>query len=72
MFSKLQKKNENDKIYWTRNLDEMESIWFTFDKEHFFNLKEYPKCLTEEQKEIFDRENPDYAKFYLEHYRPKI
>ena len=43
MFSKLQKKNENDKIYWTRNLDEMESIWFTFDKEHFFNLKEYPK-----------------------------
>lgn len=50
----------------------MESIWFTFDKEHFFNLKEYPKCLTKEQKEIFDRENPEYAEFYLEHYRPKI
>lgn len=26
MWSTLAKKNENDKIYWTRNLDEMESV----------------------------------------------
>lgn len=37
MWSTLAKKNENDKIYWTRNLDEMESVKFTFDKERFFN-----------------------------------
>ena len=71
IFSELKKKNDNDKIYWTRNLEEMEEVYFTFDKVTFFNLKDYPKLLTKEQKEIFDKENPDYAEFYLRHYRPK-
>ena len=45
MWSTLAKKNENDKIYWTRNLDEMESVKFTFDKERFFNLNNIRNAL---------------------------
>ena len=45
MWSTLAKKNENDKIYWTRNLDEMESVKFTFDKERFFSLNNIRNAL---------------------------
>lgn len=45
MWSTLAKKNENDKIYWTKNLDEMESVKFTFDKERFFSLNKIRNAL---------------------------
>lgn len=60
-------KNEpTDKIWWLDNEDEKVGEWiFSFDKEKTFNMfEDYPHKLTEEQKEIFDRENPYWKDFF--------
>lgn len=60
-------KNEPDnKIYWVDNHNEVIGEWlFSFDKKTVFNMfRDYPHNLTKEQKEIFDRENPNWADFF--------
>lgn len=38
---------------------------FSFDKKTKFNLfADYPHNLTEQEKEIFDKENPEWADFF--------
>ena len=38
---------------------------FSFDKKHIFNMfRDYPQELTDEQKKIFDEENPYWADFF--------
>ena len=38
---------------------------FSFDKKTVFNLfQDYPHKLSKEQKELFDRENPDWRDFF--------
>lgn len=38
---------------------------FSFDKKTVFNMfADYPKALTPEQKQIFDKENPEWADFF--------
>lgn len=65
------KKKDSDKIWWVEYLDfdeegicipSMGPMRFTFDKKKIFTLKDYPNNLTKEQKEIFDKENPFWAK----------
>ena len=60
-------KNEpTDKIWWLDNASEKVGEWiFSFDKKETFNMfADYPHKLTEEQKKIFDEENPYWADFF--------
>lgn len=50
---------------WIRNPEQKGEFLFTFDGEQVFNLfHDYPYALTEEQKAIFDAENPYWAEFF--------
>ena len=60
-----EKHNESDTIWWVLHLEE-KGIWeFTFDQKTIFNMfADYPQELTQEQKQIFDNENPYWAEFF--------
>lgn len=60
------KNNDDDKIWWLDNRSEKKGEFiFSFDKKQKFNLfSDYPQKLTDEQKEIFDRENPFWADYF--------
>lgn len=59
------KENENDVIWWVDNPDEIGVLLFSFDKKTVYNLfADYPNKLPPEQKEIFDRENPNWAEYF--------
>lgn len=54
-----------DKIWWFRDLEKIGEIVFSFDKKTNYNLyRDYPYKLTKEQKELFDNENPFWAKYF--------
>lgn len=61
----LFKHKKRDKISWVDN-SMSKGVWeFTFDGEKFFNMfHDYPWKLTEEEKAIFDKENPLWAEFF--------
>lgn len=60
------KNNPTDEVYWVEN-DELGVYEFSFDKKIVFNLfADYPYKLTQEQKQIFDKENPYWADFFKE------
>ncbi len=55
------KKKRSDMVWWLKESGGDHK--FSFDKETVFDLmKDYPEKLTPEQKEIFDKENPYWAK----------
>lgn len=58
--------NEKEKIVkWLRNPNQKGEFLFTFDGKKIFNLfRDYPHELTEEQKAIFEIENPYWADFF--------
>ena len=63
--SKLFKNNPSDRILWVDTSDRDGEFVFTFDRKEFFNMfRDYPHALTAEQKRIFDKENPFWAKFF--------
>ena len=58
------KKNRGDKTFWVEEGGDGEMM-FTFDGVHIYNLfADYPWRLTEEEKAIFDAENPFWADFF--------
>lgn len=58
------KNSEGDLIWW-KDTDLIGEWIFSFDKVHEFNMfRDYPYKLTEQQKEIFDRENPFWKEFF--------
>ena len=59
-------KNEpTDTIWWVDNLETVGEFLFSFDQKKIFNMfRDYPHELTKEQKRIFDKENPNWAKFF--------
>lgn len=59
-------KNEpDDQIWWVDDPETIGTFLFTFDKKQIFNLfADYPDKLTKEQRQIFDRENPDWKEFF--------
>ena len=69
---RLYKKRPNDVIWWVDNPGRV-GIWeFSFDKKEIFNLfRDYPWELTDEQKRIFDKENPEWATFFRNRTRKK-
>ena len=53
------------KFEWLDNPDQIGEMNFTFDGKRIFNLfQDYPHELTEEQKALFDKENPYWADFF--------
>lgn len=58
------KDNPTDKVWWV-DTDQV-GVWeFSFDKKTVFNLfSDYPDKLSAKQKEIFDKENPDWKEFF--------
>lgn len=65
MLSDFYKNNPNDKIWWIENLDKVGEFLFSFDKKKIYNLfEDYPQNLTEEEKVIFDSENPYWKQYF--------
>ena len=62
---KFFKNDPSDSIWWVDTSGTVGEWLFTFDKKRIFNMfRDYPHELTEQQKEIFDRENPYWANFF--------
>ena len=65
MPNRFYKQQEGDIIWWVDTSDKEGVFKFSFDKVTVFNLfADYPWKLTEEQKAIFDKENPFWADFF--------
>lgn len=59
------KNNPDDMIWWVDNPERIGEWLFSFDKKNVFNMfRDYPGRLTKKQKEIFDKENPEWANFF--------
>ncbi|MBR6591308.1 MAG: hypothetical protein IKK81_01600 [Prevotella sp.] len=59
------KNKENDKVYWVDNPNLIGAHEFSFDKKRIFNLfRDYPWELSQEEKRIFDAENPYWVDFF--------
>lgn len=59
--------NQRLNFRWLENPERVGEMLFTFDGERIYNLfRDYPHELTEEQKYIFDLENPFWADFFKE------
>lgn len=64
MPNKFFKENENDIIWWVNDGDKVGTFLFSFDRKKIYRLfYDYPDALTKEEKEIFDNENPFWAKY---------
>ena len=67
MLSDFYKNNPDDRIWWCSNLEKIGEHLFSFDKKKIYNLfEDYPHNLTQEEKEIFDRENSYWRDFFSE------
>lgn len=65
MLSRPYKNNETDMIWWRQDSERFDSAEFSFDKVTWLNpYLDYPKNLTPEQIEIFNKENPFWAKHF--------
>lgn len=59
------KENESDMVWWVDTPDLVGEFLFSFDKQTIYNMfQDYPYKLTPEEKEIFDRENPQWKMFF--------
>ena len=59
------KNDPNDKIWWVDNIERTGEWLFSFDRNTVYNLfSDYPYKLTAEQKAVFDKENPYWARFF--------
>lgn len=58
------KNEESDKIWWKETETVGEWI-FSFDRKKEYNMfADYPHNLTPEQKEVFDKENPEWVEYF--------
>lgn len=65
--SKFYKRKPSDRIWWVDTTEETGLFEFSFDRKEVFNLfEDYPWKLTPEQKELFDKENPQWQQFFLD------
>ena len=58
------KERQTDKTWWVNDGDKIGTFLFSFDKKTIYKLfSDYPHELTKEEKEMFDKENPFWAKY---------
>lgn len=61
------KENDTDKVWWVDNSEVVGEHLFSFDKKKVFNLfRDYPWALTDEERTIFDTENPYWKEFFAD------
>lgn len=59
------KEKPTDKVWWAETPDTVGENLFSFDRKKVFNLfADYPDKLTNEEKAIFDKENPYWVEFF--------
>ncbi len=59
------KNKRTDKVWWVDTPDMKGEHLFSFDKKKIYNLfRDFPYALTEEEIEIFSRENPEWREFF--------
>lgn len=60
------KNHETDQVWWVSDPENhFGEFRISFDKKTVINLfRDYPWKLTAQQKETFDRENPEWAEFF--------
>lgn len=64
------KDDKTSKVWWVERIDSVGEFLFSFDRKKIYNLfADYPHNLTEDEIEIFDKENPYWADFFR--YRKK-
>lgn len=63
--SDFYKQKDTDSVWWVDDTEHVGRFLFSFDKRKVFNLfSDYPDKLTQEQLEIFNRENPYWVEFF--------
>jgi len=63
--SNFHKDDKTSKVWWLSRLDSVGEFLFSFDRKKIYNLfADYPHNLTEDEIEIFDKENPYWADFF--------
>ena len=68
--SNFHKDGKTSKVWWVERIDTVGEFLFSFDRKKIYNLfADYPHNLTEDEIEIFDKENPYWADFFR--YRKK-
>ena len=61
------KENDADKVWWVDHPEIVGKHLFSFDKKKVFNLfSDYPWALTDEERAVFDRENPYWNDFFAD------
>lgn len=59
------KENKDNKIWWTGKIDRIGELNISFDREKIYNLfEDYPYNMSEEEIEIFEKEEPYWANFF--------
>lgn len=59
------KENRNNKIWWTSKIGVIGELNISFDRKIIYNLfEDYPYNMTQEEIEIFEKEEPYWAKFF--------
>lgn len=71
-YSDWYKNNPTDKCWQVDNLSAVGELLFSFDKKKIYNLwMDYPHNFTDEQIEIFKREQPYWANFFSSRLKEK-
>lgn len=59
------KNEDTDVIWWLDTPDRIGEWLFSFDKKKIYNLfQDYPHNLSKDEKETFDKENPEWKDFF--------
>lgn len=59
------KENKDNKIWWTGKIGRIGELNISFDREKIYNLfEDYPYNMSEEEIEIFEKEEPYWANFF--------
>ena len=60
------KNNEDDIIWWVETPDTKGEFLFSFDRITVYNLFQDYEKLSDQQREIFNKENPMLAELFIE------